>query len=68
MKCLALGAIVVGLGAGCSGINTTQGVSPLMFFLPGLVQSTPVSRQIIPVKSAPATARMAANGDLSPVN
>jgi hypothetical protein len=29
------------LGAGCSGINTTQSVSPATFLLPGLMQATP---------------------------
>lgn len=26
---------------GCSGINSTQSVSPLSFFLPGVVQASP---------------------------
>jgi len=26
---------------GCSGINSTQGVSPASFFLPGLLQADP---------------------------
>jgi hypothetical protein len=29
------------LVAGCSGINTTQSVSPASFFLPGLLQADP---------------------------
>jgi hypothetical protein len=29
------------LGAGCSGINTTQSVSPATFLLPGLMQANP---------------------------
>jgi hypothetical protein len=29
-------------GAGCSGINTSQSVSPLMFLLPGIGQTRPV--------------------------
>jgi hypothetical protein len=29
------------LGAGCSGINTTQSVSPATFLLPGLMQADP---------------------------
>ena len=29
------------LGAGCSGINTTQSVSPATFLLPGLLQADP---------------------------
>jgi hypothetical protein len=30
------------LGAGCSGINTSYGISPASFFLPGLIQADPV--------------------------
>jgi len=33
------------LVAGCSGINTTQSISPLMFFLPGLGQNKPADKQ-----------------------
>jgi len=29
------------LAAGCSGINSTQSVSPGSFFLPGLLQADP---------------------------
>jgi hypothetical protein len=29
------------LGAGCSGINSTGSVSPLMFLMPGLGQTKP---------------------------
>jgi hypothetical protein len=32
---------VVLLGAGCSGINTSQSVSPATFLLPGLLQADP---------------------------
>ena len=28
-------------GAGCSGINASQGVSPASFFLPGLLRADP---------------------------
>jgi hypothetical protein len=28
-------------GAGCSGINVSKSISPLDFFLPGLLQNTP---------------------------
>jgi hypothetical protein len=31
------------LGVGCSGINTTQSVSPATFLLPGLLQADPPS-------------------------
>jgi len=34
-------AYVLALGAGCSGINHTQSVSPATFFLPGLLQVEP---------------------------
>jgi hypothetical protein len=33
---LAMPAMVALFGAGCSGINTSQSVSPLDFFLPGI--------------------------------
>jgi hypothetical protein len=29
------------IGAGCSGINTSQSVSPASFFLPGLLKADP---------------------------
>jgi hypothetical protein len=32
---------VILLGAGCSGINTSQSVSPASFLLPGLLQADP---------------------------
>jgi len=31
--------------AGCSGVNTTQSVSPSTFFLPGLLKAEPVPDQ-----------------------
>ena len=34
-------ASILLLGAGCSGINTTQSVSPATFLLPGLLQADP---------------------------
>ena len=33
---LAVLAVLALFGAGCSGINTSQSVSPLDFFLPGI--------------------------------
>jgi len=36
---------VLTLGAGCSGINSSQSVSPASFFLPGLLQAEPVPSQ-----------------------
>jgi hypothetical protein len=40
MWVLALPALVW-FCAGCSGINTTQSVSPASFFLPGLLKAEP---------------------------
>jgi len=34
-------AAVLSLGAGCSGVNASQNVSPASFFLPGLLQTDP---------------------------
>jgi hypothetical protein len=36
---LALLPAVLFFGTGCTGINASQSVSPLSFFLPGLVQN-----------------------------
>jgi hypothetical protein len=30
------------MGAGCSGINTSQSVSPATFLLPGIMQANPL--------------------------
>ena len=68
MKCLALAAVVLGLGTGCSGIATTQSVSPLMFFLPGLVETRPGSPQIVPVMQTAPPAQIASNRGLATVN
>jgi hypothetical protein len=38
--------------AGCSGINSTQSVSPASFFLPGLLKAEPKPNQ--PDKTVPA--------------
>jgi len=37
----ALGAALLGLTAGCSGINASHSVSPASFFLPGLLKADP---------------------------
>jgi hypothetical protein len=37
------------LAAGCGGINASRTVSPLDFFLPGLLQATPPPAQHDPV-------------------
>jgi len=47
---LGLGPAFVALGAGCSGINASQSVSPASFFLPGLGQAAPLQ---VPVKIVP---------------
>jgi hypothetical protein len=39
---LTLCPALVVLGAGCSGINASQSVSPASFFLPGLGQAPPL--------------------------
>ena len=39
---LILGATVVLCGAGCSGINTSQSVSPATFLVPGFFGQAPV--------------------------
>jgi len=44
IKKLLWPALVTGFGllaAGCSGINTTQSVSPATFFLPGILKADP---------------------------
>ncbi len=68
IKRLALAAVVLGLATGCSGIATTQSFSPLMFFLPGLVETRPVSPQIVPVMQTATPAQIASNRDLATVN
>jgi hypothetical protein len=37
------------LGAGCSGINTSQSVSPASFFLPGLMRNDAPAQTNAPV-------------------
>ena len=43
-------------GAGCSGINASKSVSPLDFFLPGLMQANPppVPETPAPLEPGPA--------------
>jgi hypothetical protein len=50
---LALLPALLFFGAGCSGINASQGVSPLSFFLPGLVQNKETN-ETKPVASLPS--------------
>ena len=61
IKCLAASAVVLGLGTGCGGLNTTQTFSPLMFFLPGLVEAKPASPQIVPVMQTASPAQVIAS-------
>jgi hypothetical protein len=69
IKCLALAAIVLGVATGCSGLNTTQSFSPLMFFLPGLVENKPGSPQIVPIMKTGSPAQIiASNRDSAKVN
>jgi hypothetical protein len=70
VKSLALAGALIALGTGCSGLATTQSVSPIMFFLPGLgVDSRPVSPQIVPlVKNASPAQTVASNKGSSHVN
>jgi hypothetical protein len=67
-KCLALAAATVALGSGCSGFNATETVSPLMFFLPGLVENKPVPPQIVPIVQTAPPAQIAANRDSAKAN
>jgi len=45
-------AVLLLLGAGCSGINATKSVSPASFLLPGLLQNDPPPAR--PDESLPA--------------
>ena len=45
-------AVLLLLGAGCSGINVTKSVSPATFLLPGLLQDDP--RPVHPDETLPA--------------
>jgi hypothetical protein len=68
IKCLALALITAGIGTGCSGIATSQSFSPIMFFLPGMVETKPVPSQIVPLQKTGVTAQMASNRDSVQVN
>jgi hypothetical protein len=54
LRRLAIIPAILLLGAGCGGINASRSVSPLSFFLPGLVQSEPKA-QSNPLDSPPPT-------------
>ena len=50
---LAIGACLLVLAAGCSGINHTQSVSPATFLLPGLLQNTaPQPGETLPLEDS----------------
>jgi len=63
-------AALLALGAGCSGINASHGISPASFFLPGLLKVDPppqtgpeLPRQAdppAPAATEPETAKLAA--------
>jgi len=67
---LVIGLALVLSGAGCSGINTTQSVSPATFLLPGFfgqaspatpAVSTPISTEpvsLVPLAAGPASASL----------
>lgn len=57
-----MAAAVLSIGTGCAGIAATETVSPLMFFLPGLVKNHPA-----PAKAPPGT-QVASNGNLTLAN
>ena len=50
---LALLPALLFFGTGCSGINASQGFSPLSLFLPGLVQNKSKVEEAKPVASLP---------------
>ena len=47
------GALLPFLCGGCSGINTSQSVSPATFFLPGLLKAGPPAPAPNPADPAP---------------
>jgi hypothetical protein len=49
---LAIPVALALLGAGCGGINATQGVSPASFFLPGILRADPPATNAPVVVSA----------------
>ena len=48
-------------GAGCSGINASKSVSPLDFFLPGLLQADPPPESPAPVLPVAVPAKQVAS-------
>jgi hypothetical protein len=56
---LVIGAAVLSLGAGCSGINMSKSVSPATFLLPGLMQADPLPGQAEPGLSPPGPQEVA---------
>jgi hypothetical protein len=56
--------VLVVFTAGCSGINTTQSVSPASFFLPGLIHHQPAASPAdAPVPLAKPDATILAQAD-----
>ena len=55
-----MGVALLGLTAGCSGINHTHSVSPASFFLPGLLKADPPpAPKDVTVPETPATKQVA---------
>ncbi len=46
---MAIPAVLALVGAGCGGINASQGVSPASFFLPGILRADPPAATNAPV-------------------
>jgi hypothetical protein len=56
---LAMCGSLLLLGAGCSGINATESISPATFLLPGLLQANPPPAHpdlILPTNEPPTEA------------
>jgi hypothetical protein len=50
---VAMIPVLVLISVGCSGINTTQSISPATFFLPGLMKADPPSDHAQPEATEP---------------
>ena len=51
-------ALLLALGAGCSGVNVGGTVSPATFFLPG-VKADPPAAPPVPLSTVPVPTRLA---------
>lgn len=49
---LAIMPVLLLLGTGCGGLNASQGISPLNFLLPGLIQNEKPQEKTAPVAAA----------------